>query len=119
MWLSILYNDGKRATHHHQNTKGIQKYYFRAKNCVYTDHKNLMYKAHNFARVMRWQLLIEEFGPKLFYLPGTNNVVADCLSKLEYDDHDVVNNHFALDKSDLNKYPLSYKLIMKYQQKDT
>ena len=27
-------------------------------------------------------------------------------------------DHFALDKEDVNAYPLSYKRIMKYQQKD-
>ena len=28
-------------------------------------------------------------------------------------------DHFALDEEDVNAYPLSYKLIMKYQQKDS
>ena len=55
---------------------------------VYTDHKNLTYKTHNSLRVMRWRLLIEEFGPELIYLPGVKNVVADCLSRLEYKNKD-------------------------------
>ena len=37
---------------------------------VYTDHKNRTYKTHNSARVMRWSLTIEEFGPELIYIPG-------------------------------------------------
>ena len=37
---------------------------------IYTDHKKLMYKTHNSARVMRWRLLIKEFGPELHYWPG-------------------------------------------------
>ena len=49
---------------------------------VYTDHKNLTYKTHNSARVMRWRLTIEEFGPELIYLPGDKNIVADSLSRL-------------------------------------
>ena len=56
---------------------------------VYTDHKNVTYKTHNSAKVMGWRLLIKEFGPDLHYLPGKKNVVADCLSILEYEKDDV------------------------------
>ena len=44
---------------------------------VYTDHKNLAYKSFNTERVMRWRLILEEFGPELKYIKGENNVVAD------------------------------------------
>jgi RNase H-like domain found in reverse transcriptase len=44
---------------------------------VFTDHKNLVYKTFNTEHVMRWRLIIEEFGPKLTYIKGVNNVVAD------------------------------------------
>ena len=37
---------------------------------VYTDHKNLTYKIINTERVMRWRLIIEEFGPELKYIKG-------------------------------------------------
>ena len=84
------------------------------KNRVFTDNKNLTYKAHNSSRVMRWRLLIEEYGPGLHYLPGKSNIIADCLSMPKID-----GNHelFALDKSDIAEYPLNYKLITQYQQK--
>ena len=37
---------------------------------VYTDHKNLTYKTFNTERVMRWRLILEEFGPELKYIKG-------------------------------------------------
>ena len=49
---------------------------------VYTDHKNLTYKIFNTERVMRWSLILKEFGPELKYIKGENNVVADDLSCL-------------------------------------
>ena len=30
---------------------------------VYTDHKNVTYKLFSTERVMRWRLILEEFGP--------------------------------------------------------
>ena len=62
--------------------------------------------------------MIEKFGPELIYLPGVNNVVEGCLSRLEYEDNNDVTDHFAHDKEDVNMYLLSYKLIMTYQQKN-
>ena len=49
---------------------------------VYTDHKNLTYKVFNTERVMRWRLIVEEYGPELRYLQGHKNIVADALSRL-------------------------------------
>ena len=50
---------------------------------MYCDHKNLTYKNFNTERVMRWRLLIEEFGADLTYIKGENNIVADALSRLD------------------------------------
>ena len=61
---------------------------------------------------------MEGFDPELIYLPGVNNVVDDCLIKLKYKDNNNKLDHFAFDKENVNAYPLSYKLIMKCQQKD-
>ena len=49
---------------------------------MYTDHKNLTYKVFNTERVMRWRLIVEEYGPELRYLQGHKNIVADALSRL-------------------------------------
>ena len=50
---------------------------------MYTDHKNLTYTNFNTDRVMRWRLILEEYGPELIYTKGSTNIVADALSRLE------------------------------------
>ena len=49
---------------------------------VFTDHTNLVCKHFNTERVMHWRLLLEEFGPQLMCIKGTNNIVADALIRL-------------------------------------
>ena len=50
---------------------------------VFADHKNPVHKHFNAERVVRWRLLLEEFGPKLTHIKGANNAVADALSRLK------------------------------------
>jgi hypothetical protein len=53
---------------------------------VFTDHANLMRDALGLTsdRVYQWRLLLEEYGPKIIYIKGTHNTVADAVSWLEY-----------------------------------
>ena len=53
---------------------------------VFSDNKNLVYAANlsESQRVMRWQLIIEEFGPNIQHIAGVDNIVADMLSRLPY-----------------------------------
>ena len=87
---------------------------------VFTDHKNLVYKHFNTERVMRWRLLIEEFGPTLTYIKGANNIVADALSRMAMTEADFSEEAFAADDvADFPiNYPLSYKEIAHWQAKD-
>ena len=87
---------------------------------VFTDHKNLTYKNFNTERVMRWRLVLEEFGPDLQCIKGERNVVADALSRLEIDDEPEIFNIsecFGYDDDDLppSSFPLRYKDIAKAQ----
>ncbi len=50
---------------------------------IYTDHKNLIYKDHNNYRVIRWRLLLEEYGPNFIYIKGAKNIAADAMSCLD------------------------------------
>ena len=101
---------------------------------VYTDHKNLTYKVFNTDRVMRWRLIIEEYGPELRYIKGSKNVVADALSRLDLDpklatecDPTVLEHPFSrslaeafdLDQLPEWTHPVNFKLIQQKQQKDT
>ena len=88
---------------------------------VFTDHKNLVYKNFNTERVMRWRLLIEEFGPKLTYIKGESNIVADALSRMRLTEADFSPEAFAGDIDDGDfptAYPLSYKRIAHEQTRD-
>ncbi len=54
---------------------------------VYTDHKNLTRDALGLTsdRVYRWWLLLEEYAPKIVFIKGIHNTVADAILQLEYD----------------------------------
>ena len=89
---------------------------------VFTDHKNLVYKTFNTERVMRWRLIIEEYGPKLTYIKGENNIIADALSRMRLSEKDFSEEAFAGDvagEGELPRFPLSYKRMASEQAKDT
>ncbi len=54
---------------------------------VLTDHANLMRDPLGLTldQVYQWRLLLEEYGPKILYIKGIHNTVADAVSPLEYD----------------------------------
>ena len=53
---------------------------------LFSDHKNLGYVAtlSESKRVMRWRLILKEFGPKIQYISGIDKIVADTLGRLPY-----------------------------------
>jgi hypothetical protein len=54
------------------------------------DHKNLTLSNFTTNHVTRWRLIVEEYGPKIVYLPSKHNIIANdlsCLPKLN-DRHD-------------------------------
>lgn len=104
---------------------------------VHTDHKNLTCKNFNTERVMRWRLILEEYGPELKYIKGEDNIVADALSRLDltektsaeevwifqrgYEQYSIerMAECFAADDDDVPEpYPLSYERISLEQQRD-
>ena len=53
---------------------------------VFSDHKNLFYAAtmSEYQRVMRWRIIIEEFGPNIQHIAGVENILVDMLIRLSY-----------------------------------
>ena len=76
---------------------------------VKTDHKNLTHpnSTHTLDRVLRQQLLLEEYGVELQYIQGKRNVVADVLSRLP------TARLFLLSKEE--DFPLNLALIAQHQ----
>ncbi len=54
---------------------------------MFTDHANLIRDALGMTldHVYQWRLLLEEYGPKIVYIEGIQNTIADAISWLEYD----------------------------------
>jgi hypothetical protein len=53
---------------------------------VFTDHANLIRDALGLTLdgVYQWRLLLEKYGPKIVYIEGIHNPIADAISQLEY-----------------------------------
>jgi len=93
---------------------------------IYTDHKNLTFKIFNTDRVIRWRLLIEEYGPRLIYIKGPDNDVADALSRLNISNMfpeedittEVLAERYGIEKLEPDTFPLTYATIRKYQLAD-
>ena len=49
---------------------------------MYTYHRNLICKYFNTGRVLRWRLILENYGPDIEYITDEKNMVADALSGL-------------------------------------
>ena len=77
---------------------------------------------------MRWGLILEEYGVSLTYVKGTNNIVADALSRLaridtpdfrEYVQDENLAKCFLNERADDTLiYPLDLTTIDKAQQQD-
>jgi hypothetical protein len=64
---------------------------------VYTNHKNLTRDALGLTsdRVYHWQLLLEEYAPKIIYTKGIHNTVVDAILQLEYDPKLKITNEYT------------------------
>lgn len=95
---------------------------------VYTDHKNLIYNDLQTDRVLRWRLLLEEFGVEIRYIKGVTNIVADVLSRYPTTNDptaaqpppttEQLSELFAGEALESAVFPLKLSVIASYQQRD-
>ena len=69
---------------------------------------------------MRWRLILEEFGPKLTYIKGEQNIVADTLSRMDLTEEDFSADAFAGDFPEdfPTNFPLTYNELQQRQEQD-
>jgi hypothetical protein len=58
---------------------------------------------------MRWQLIIKEFGPKLTYIKGASNIVADALRRMRLTEQNFGPEVFATD-AEAGDFPANFPL---------
>ena len=96
---------------------------------VYSDHKNLVHSAtiSQSQRVMRWRLILEEFGPDIRHISGVKNIVADAMSRMPTTNQDP--SEHRTEAPDLHeaeylpleieeRFPLQLSLVRKRQQNE-
>jgi hypothetical protein len=101
------------------NTSGVQAILLRHLITIYTNHKNLTFSNFTTHHVTRWQLIVEEYGPNIVYLPGKRNIIADALSRLPklndlHDESTFLEEIFALDEQ-IDAFPIAFDIISKAQ----
>ena len=91
---------------------------------VYTDHKNLTHSNTQTVsqRIMRWRLIIEEFGIELIYIKGEHNVAADALSRMPRSNSTQLSAP-ALETNEISstlteECPINYDLLHSEQEKN-
>ncbi len=66
-------------------------------------------------RVYQWALLLEEFAPSIEYIKGTNNLVADTTSHLEYNPSKCISSQVHFMKLLMTKYDPDAKHHIKWK----
>ena len=64
-----------------ETSKEFRTIFLGQKLRIYTDNKNRTCKNFNTHGVLRWVLILKDYGPDIEYIKGEKNVVSDALSK--------------------------------------
>ena len=87
---------------------------------IYTDHSNLTFSNFTNGQLYRWRLMIEEFSPEIKHIKGSDNQVADALSRLPMINKGYTEEHnkLLLASEINNENIMELKTIKSYQMKD-
>lgn len=104
--------------------KTLRNYLYGVSNLeILTDHQPLTFAISSRnpnAKMKRWHAFIEEFAPKIIYKPGTQNVVADALSRQVLnniiDDESLHTTQHSTESSDVMLIPESSKALSEFKQ---
>ena len=94
--------------------KKFRSYLIGCKIIVFTDHTALKYlltKKNAKARLIHWVLLLQEFDLEFKDMKGTENVVADHLSRLHFD---IITDPLILNESFSDEQLMSVKVLPWY-----
>ena len=70
---------------------------------IFTDHRNRTFVNFNPNCVLRLRCYVEEYAPKLFYLQGKLNVLADAFSRLpRFDSFEIIEGRSGMDNMPLH-----------------
>jgi len=104
--------------------KTLRNYLYGVTNLeIHTDHQPLTFAMspnNPNTKMKRWHAFIEEFAPKIIYKPGTQNVVADALSRQFLnnitDDESLHSTQHSIESSDGFDIPRSSKPLNEFKQ---
>jgi len=80
---------------------------------IFTDHQPLTFavsESNPNAKIKRWKARIDESGARIFYKPGKNNLVADALSRQQFN---VVENQVHSELSLTHTIESTFNKMMK------
>lgn len=90
---------------------------------IYSDHQSLKYsisEKNPNSKLKRWKNLIEEFGAKLEYKPGNQNIVADALSRIsvsveQINTSSLQSSDHSMDSSPVEPIPKTSKSVNNFR----
>ena len=69
-------------------------------------------------RVMRWRLILEEFGPDIKHIKGEDNIVADAISRLPMSEVKIVEDEFFNLEDEEEQFPLDLRLVRRHTERE-